>query len=159
MKMKKIAYWFIGCLVGLTACQWNVRQVEGNGTIIQKEIPIADYKYVSATGNNLEIQYTRSDEAPALSVSCDENIWPLVEIRVSNDTLTIEPKPEGTPLYFNTHQGQEFHLVIEGRLLVNINGKELELDPGDTLYFDSGIPHGLKALDGKHVKFLAIVIQ
>ena len=59
--------------------------------------------------------------------------------------VTIEPKPEGTPLYFNTHQGQEFHLVIEGRLLVNINGKELELDPGDTLYFDSGIPHGLKA--------------
>ena len=102
MKMKKIAYWFIGCLVGLTACQWNVRQVEGNGTIIQKEIPIADYKYVSATGNNLEIQYTRSDEAPALSVSCDENIWPLVEIRVSNDTLTIEPKP-GEILMSPTH--------------------------------------------------------
>ena len=91
--MKKIAYLFIVCLVGLTACHWNVRQVKGNGTIIQKEIPIADYKYVSATGNNLEIEYTNSDEAPALSVECDENIWPLVEIRVSNDTLTIEPKP------------------------------------------------------------------
>lgn len=91
--MKKIAYGLIVCLVGLTACHWNVRQVKGNGTIIQKEIPIADYKYVSATGNNLEIQYTNSAEAPALSVECDENIWPLVEIRVSNDTLTIEPKP------------------------------------------------------------------
>ena len=91
--MKKIAYLFIVCLVGLTACHWNVRQVKGNGTIIQKEIPIGDYRYVSATGNNLEIEYTNSDEAPALSVECDENIWPLVEIRVSNDTLTIEPKP------------------------------------------------------------------
>lgn len=91
--MKKIVYLCMLCLVGLTACHWNVRQVKGNGTIIQKEIPIGDYKYVSATGNNLEIEYTNSDEAPALSVECDENIWPLVEIRVSNDTLTIEPKP------------------------------------------------------------------
>ena len=91
--MKKIAYLCMLCLVGLTACHWNVRQVKGNGTIIQKEIPIADYKYVSATGNNLEIEYTNSDEAPALSVEGGENIWPVVDIRVSNDTLTIEPKP------------------------------------------------------------------
>lgn len=73
--------------------------------------------------------------------------------------VTIEPKPEGTPLYFNSHDGQEFQMVIEGRLLVNIDGKELTLEPGDSLYFDSSIPHGLKALDGKHVKFLTLVIQ
>lgn len=73
--------------------------------------------------------------------------------------VTIEPKPEDTPLYFNTHDGQEFQLVIEGRLFVNLNGKELSLSPGDSLYFDSSIPHGLKALDGMPVKFLAMVIQ
>ena len=65
--------------------------------------------------------------------------------------VTIEPKPEGTPLYFNSHDGQEFQMVIEGRLLVNIDGKELTLEPGDSLYFDSSIPHGLKALDGKQL--------
>ncbi len=73
--------------------------------------------------------------------------------------VTIEPKPADTPLFFNEHKGQEFHIVIEGRLLVNINGKELILEPGDSLYFDSGIPHGLKALDGKPVRFLAMVMQ
>ncbi len=73
--------------------------------------------------------------------------------------VTIEPKPADTPLFFNEHKGQEFHMVIKGRLLVNINGKELILEPGDSLYFDSGIPHGLKALDDKPVKFLAMVMQ
>ena len=73
--------------------------------------------------------------------------------------VTVEPKSEDTPLYYNTHEGQEFNLVIEGRLLLSINGKDLVLNPGDSLYFDSSLPHGMKALDGKTVKFLAIIMQ
>lgn len=73
--------------------------------------------------------------------------------------VTIEPKPEDTPLYFNAHKGQEFHYIMEGNMLVNIDGKGLVLAPGDSLYFDSSIPHALKALDGRPVKFLAMVIQ
>ena len=59
---------------------------------------------------------------------------------------------------FNSHEGQEFNLVIEGRMLLNINGKELILNPGDSLYFDSSIPHGMMALDDKTVKFLAVIL-
>lgn len=73
--------------------------------------------------------------------------------------VTVEPKSDDTPMYYNTHSGQEFNLVIEGRLLLSINGKELVLNPGDSLYFNSSLPHGMKALDGKTVKFLAIVMQ
>lgn len=72
--------------------------------------------------------------------------------------VTVEPKPEGTPVQFNSHQGQEFNLVIEGRMLLNINGKELILNPGDSLYFNSALPHGMLALEGKPVRFLAIIM-
>ena len=48
--------------------------------------------------------------------------------------------------------------VLEGRLLIGLNGKEIELNPGDSLYFDSSLPHGMKALDGKTVRFLAIIL-
>lgn len=72
--------------------------------------------------------------------------------------VTVEPKPEGSPVQFNSHQGQEFNLVVEGRLLLNINGKELILNQGDSLYFNSALPHGMLALDGKPVKFLAIIM-
>ena len=34
--------------------------------------------------------------------------------------VTVEPKPENTPIHFNSHEGQEFNLVIEGRMLRNI---------------------------------------
>lgn len=71
--------------------------------------------------------------------------------------VTVEPKPEDVPVYLNTHDGQEFILLIEGRMMLNINGKELILNPGDSLFFDSSVPHGMMALDGKTVKFLTVI--
>lgn len=72
--------------------------------------------------------------------------------------VTVEPKPADTPMHLNSHPGQEFNYVLEGRLLLNINGKELILNPGDSLYFDSQQPHGMKALDGQPVRFLATIL-
>ena len=69
--------------------------------------------------------------------------------------VTVEPKPEGTPVHLNSHEGQEFNMVMEGRLLLNIDGKDIILNEGDSLYFDSTRPHGMQALDGKTVKFLS----
>lgn len=74
------------------------------------------------------------------------------------DPFIVTVEPNDAPMHLNTHAGQEFNLVIEGRLLLSINGKELTLNPGDSLYFDSTQPHGMKALDGKTVKFLAIIL-
>ena len=54
--------------------------------------------------------------------------------------------------------GQEFNLVIEGRMLINIEGKEIILNQGDSIYFNSKLPHGMKALDGKTVRFLAVIM-
>ena len=72
--------------------------------------------------------------------------------------VTVEPKPEGTPLYLKSHEGQEFNMVMEGRLLLNVDGKDIILNEGDSLYFDSNKPHGMQALDGKPVKFLAVIM-
>lgn len=72
--------------------------------------------------------------------------------------VTVEPKPEDTPLVTNTHSGQEFNLIIEGRMLLHIDDKELIMNEGDSIYFDASRPHGMKALDGKKVKFLAVII-
>lgn len=71
--------------------------------------------------------------------------------------VTVAPKEEAE-VQFNSHPGQEFNLVLEGRMLLNINGKELFLNEGDSLYFNSALPHGMLALDGKPVRFLAIIM-
>ena len=70
--------------------------------------------------------------------------------------VTVEPNDEKMRL--NSHHGEEFNYVLEGRLLLQINDKDLILNPGDCIYFDSSNPHGMKALDNKSVKFLAIIL-
>ncbi len=72
--------------------------------------------------------------------------------------MTVEPDPTTPLMHLNTHPGQEMNYVLEGRLLIELNGKQIELNPGDSLYFDSSLPHGMKALDGKTVRFLAIIL-
>ena len=72
--------------------------------------------------------------------------------------VTVHPKSEEEPIYLNPHPGQEYNLVLKGRMLLQINNKELILEEGDSIYFNSELPHGMKALDGEKVSFLAIIL-
>ncbi|MEE0997236.1 MAG: XRE family transcriptional regulator [Paludibacteraceae bacterium] len=74
------------------------------------------------------------------------------------DPFIVTVEPNDNPIHLNSHAGQEFNLILEGRMLLNINGKELVLEEGDSIYFDSASLHGMKALDNKTVKFLAVII-
>lgn len=71
--------------------------------------------------------------------------------------VTVEPDAEDSPIHFNSHPGQEFNYVMEGTLKIIIDGRELILNEGDSIYFDSSKNHGMKALEGKRAKFLAII--
>ncbi len=72
--------------------------------------------------------------------------------------VTVAPEADSFPVHFNSHKGQEFNYVIEGTLKIIINGHELVLEEGDSVYFDSSANHGMKALNGKQAKFLAIIL-
>lgn len=72
--------------------------------------------------------------------------------------VTCEPETESAGLTLNAHTGQEFNYVLEGRLRFVLNNKEIILEEGDSIYFDSGQPHGMLALDGKPCRFMAIIL-
>lgn len=72
--------------------------------------------------------------------------------------VTVHPKPEDEEIFLNSHSGQEFNMVVSGRMLIRINGKDLILSEGDSIYFNSELPHGMKALDGEKVSFLAVIL-
>lgn len=72
--------------------------------------------------------------------------------------VTVEPKPDQQSIELNSHPGQEFNYVLAGTLKVIIDGYEVVLYPGDSIYFDSGIEHGMKALNGEPAQFLAVII-
>ena len=72
--------------------------------------------------------------------------------------VTVAPDTENAPLSLNTHHSQEFNYVIEGTLKVVIDGHELVLNEGDSLFFDANYKHGMQALNGKPAKFIAVIV-
>ncbi|MBQ1177098.1 MAG: helix-turn-helix transcriptional regulator [Paludibacteraceae bacterium] len=70
--------------------------------------------------------------------------------------VTVEPNDK--PIHLNTHPGQEFNLIEKGALLLEIDGKEIVLEEGDSIYFDATKPHGMKALNNEKARFLAIIL-
>ncbi len=71
--------------------------------------------------------------------------------------VTVAPTSRKDAVSFSQHPGQEFNLVLKGRLMVVLNEKELILEEGDSLWFNSGLPHGMKALGDEEAEFLAVI--
>lgn len=72
--------------------------------------------------------------------------------------VTVEPGPEHAEIIKNSHPGQEFNYVLEGAVLVSIDGYEVTLNEGDSLFFDSGYEHSLMALHDQPAKLLAVIV-
>ncbi len=66
---------------------------------------------------------------------------------------------EDAPISLSTHVGQEFDYVFRGHLKVQLDGKIEVLGPGDSVFYDSGRPHGMVAIGGEPCTFLAIVTR
>ena len=58
-----------------------------------------------------------------------------------------------------THEGQECDIVIRGHMKIRIGAHTEILHPGDTIYYDSSVPHGMIAVDGEDCAFYAIVLS
>lgn len=72
--------------------------------------------------------------------------------------VIVEPMKEDTEMTYTSHPGQEFDYVMEGCLMVSIDGHEIILNEGDSIYFDSTYKHAIKALNDKTVKLLAVAV-
>jgi len=72
--------------------------------------------------------------------------------------VCVEPTSDDEPIHLSSHPGQEFNYVLEGTLMIYLDGRQLILNEGDSLYFDSSLSHGMKAVGGKTAKFLAIIL-
>lgn len=70
--------------------------------------------------------------------------------------VTIEPADTDKALALNSHPGQEFMMVLEGEMELTLGGKTHVMHEGDSIYFNSGLQHGMRALGGKAVKILSI---
>ncbi|MDR3627252.1 MAG: cupin domain-containing protein [Ignavibacteriaceae bacterium] len=72
--------------------------------------------------------------------------------------VRVEPGTDDVPLEYNSHPGQEFDYVIEGTMKIVIDNHEIILNEGDSVYYDSGYKHAMKALNNVTVKMLTVVL-
>jgi transcriptional regulator with XRE-family HTH domain len=56
-----------------------------------------------------------------------------------------------------SHPGQEFDFVVEGRCVFIFGKDRIELETGDAVYFDASVPHVCRALGKGPSRMLAVV--
>ena len=62
------------------------------------------------------------------------------------------------PIHTTTHSGQEFDYVVSGSMRVRVGDHEEELNAGDSIFYKSSTPHGMIAIGGKDVTFIAMIM-
>ena len=90
-----------------------------------------------------------------------KNLAPKFRKRLSDPYMVryeYSAELENQPIHTTTHAGQEFDLVISGKLKVRIGNHEEILEEGDSIYYNSSTPHGMIAVDGRDCVFLAMVM-
>lgn len=70
-------------------------------------------------------------------------------------TIPLEANKE---LHPNAHEGQEFDYILSGTMKIVVDGHEVLLRPGDSIYYDSRAPHAMTCGGDEPVHFLAMVI-
>ncbi len=73
-------------------------------------------------------------------------------------TYEYAEEQQTRPIHLATHSGQEFDLVLQGKLKVQIGSNVEVLSEGDSIYYDSSSPHGMIAVDGADCVFCAVIL-
>ena len=127
----------------------NLMKIE---ELIFAETPHMKSYFVVRDGQGVSIERTKAYKYQSL-------VSGFVGHKADVFIVTVEPKPEAHVVYKNSHAGQEFNLVLEGKMELYIGGKTIVLEEGDSIYFDSTKPHGMLAVGNKPVKFLAFTVE
>lgn len=71
------------------------------------------------------------------------------------EPFIISPTFDEEPTF--QHEGEEYHFILEGTVEFNYEGKKYVLNEGDSLYFDSGLPHTGRSIGKKKARILAVI--
>ena len=73
-------------------------------------------------------------------------------------TYQYNEELQDKPIHTTKHSGQEFDFVVSGRLKFQIGDNVEYLSEGDSIFYNSSLPHGMIAVDGRDCVFIAIVV-
>lgn len=99
----------------------------------------------------------RGDDGAAVAEYRYESLaHPFSFKRMEPFVVEIEPRKLDQLVHYQ-HRGEEFIFVLEGRVAFHAEDKVIILDPEDSLYFDSGIPHALRREGDATARIMSVV--
>ncbi|MBS5724596.1 MAG: AMP-binding protein [Clostridiales bacterium] len=121
--------------------------------ILKGTSPTLSEYYVNRAGDGLPIArregFSYNNLAPMFKEKIAEPFYVTARYNAEEQTAKIRT---------SRHNGQEFDLILKGSLKVEVDGKTEILHEGDSIYYNSGLPHGMIAVDGD-CEFLALVMN
>ena len=69
------------------------------------------------------------------------------------------PEEQNAPIKLSSHNGQEFDVIVKGSLKVQVGNHVDVLHEGDSIFYNSLIPHGMIAVSEGGCEFHAVVLN
>ncbi len=121
-------------------------QVE-NGPVVCRKIGSADN---TISFSNNAIQSRKHMEYHALAgPKSDRHMEPFI--------IDVNPMTDNIDFVLSSHEGEEFIFVMEGTMEISYGQNTYLLNEGDSIYYDSIVPHHVHAYQGQAAKILAVV--
>lgn len=103
----------------------------------------------SISFSNNAIQSRRHMQYHSLSKSkADRHMEPFI--------IDVEATPD-VDFILSSHEGEEFIMVMEGIMEISYGKNTYILEEGDSIYYDSIVPHHVHAYEGQPAKILAVI--
>ena len=90
------------------------------------------------------------------------NLAPKFKEKLAEPFLVKFPyleEEQNSPMQLNSHNGQEFDVIVKGSLKVQIGNHVDVLHEGDAIFYNSLIPHGMVAVSEGGCEFHAVVLN
>ena len=133
---KSYSFIFAFTLIAGLLCSCHINKVSGDGNVVSKEIPIEDYDEIQIEGENIDLKYMQSGDAPYLKVETDQNIMDMLEISSDSKELVVRPqnrhigiRPTRFVVITNSTALKEFAIAGGGHcdLGKGLTGEKLEI--------------------------------
>jgi mannose-6-phosphate isomerase-like protein (cupin superfamily) len=63
------------------------------------------------------------------------------------------------PVELTSHEGEEFLVAVSGQLVIHYGKDRFLLEPGDSAYYNSVVPHSVSAGGGAPATAYAVIYQ